>query len=131
MEKMLQYGVLLLGCCVTGCVGVAIITDKGPAEITMQSSFDRASTPNPARFPHAAHQAHLHCGVCHHSGTSYGARVAYFDGQIIHKCEECHNSTHGMDEKVDSLQKVAHALCQDCHLKTKPELNKCSVCHPK
>jgi hypothetical protein len=129
MKKMVRYGVLLLGCCAAGCAGLAITADKGPAEITLESTLDPASTPKPARFPHAAHQAQLECGVCHHGGSSYGAQVAYFEGQKIHKCEDCHNSAHGMNEKVDTFKKVAHVLCIDCHKKTKPELAKCTVCH--
>ena len=54
------------------------------------------------------------------------------EGQKIEKCETCHNTkAAGMPEKLNTFKGAGHALCQDCHKKTKPELAKCSVCHKK
>lgn len=126
MKKLLLYAGLL---CCTVVAGEAVAADKGPAEITLQSTIDPATTPKPAQFPHAAHQGRLECKICHHGKGPDGKRIEYVEGQKIEKCESCHNSKAGMPEKVGTFKNAAHALCQDCHKKTKPELGKCGVCH--
>lgn len=128
MKKMLIYSAILLSCC---AAGFAFAADKGPAEITLQATVDPAATPKPATFPHAAHQARMECGTCHHGKDAAGKRIAYTEGQKIEKCETCHNSKVEMPEKVKTFKNAAHALCQDCHKKNKPELAKCTVCHKK
>ena len=131
MKKMLVFGAILAFCCASYLVNVATAGDKGPAELTLHSTIDPASTPKPAQFPHGAHQARLECKTCHHSKGADGKRVAYVEGQKIEKCENCHNSKAGMPDKVNTFKGAAHALCQDCHKKNKPDLAKCGVCHKK
>jgi hypothetical protein len=131
MKKMLIYGAILAFCCAPYFVVAATAGDKGPAEITLQSTLDPAPTPKLAQFPHGAHQARLECKTCHHSKGADGKRVAFTEGQKIEKCETCHNSKAGMPDKVNTFKNAAHALCQDCHKKDKPELAKCGVCHKK
>ena len=129
MKKMLVYGAILAFCCAPCLVGVAMAGDKGPAEITLQSTIDPAKPPKPAQFPHGVHQARLECKTCHHSKNADGKRLSYAGGQKIEKCETCHNSKAGMPDKLNTFKGAAHALCQDCHKKNKPELIKCGVCH--
>lgn len=131
MKKLLLYAGLLLCTGAAAVAGVAIASDKGPAEITLQSTIDPATTPKPAQFPHAAHQGRMECKVCHHSKGPDGKRVDYVAGQKIEKCESCHNSKAGMPEKVSTFKNAAHALCQDCHKKTNADLGKCGTCHKK
>lgn len=129
MKKLLLYAGLLLCTGAAAVAGVAVAADKGPAEITLQSTIDPATTPKPSQFPHAAHQGRMECKVCHHSKGPDGKKIDYVEGQKIEKCETCHNSKAGMPEKLSTFKNAAHALCQDCHKKTKPELAKCGVCH--
>jgi hypothetical protein len=129
MKKLLACGALLAFCCAPCLLGVAQAADKGPAEITLQSTIDPAKTPKPAQFPHGAHQARLECKTCHHGKGPDGKRVSYEEGQKIEKCETCHNTKAGMPDAVNTFKNAAHALCQDCHKKNKPELAKCAVCH--
>ena len=129
MKKLLLYAGLLLCTGAAAVAGVAVAADKGPAEITLQSTIDPATTPKPSQFPHAAHQGRMECKVCHHSKGPDGKKIEYVEGQKIEKCESCHNSKAGMPEKLSTFKNAAHALCQDCHKKTKPELAKCGVCH--
>lgn len=129
MKKLLLYAGLLLCTGAAAVAGVAVAADKGPAEITLQSTIDPATTPKPSQFPHAAHQGRMECKVCHHSKGPDGKKIDYVEGQKIEKCESCHNSKAGMPEKLSTFKNAAHALCQDCHKKTKPELAKCGVCH--
>ena len=129
MKKMLACGAILVFCCTVVSIGGAQAADKGPADITLQSTIDPAKTPKPATFPHGAHQSRLECKTCHHSKGPDGKRLAYVEGQKIEKCESCHNTKAGMPEQVNTFKNAAHALCQDCHKKNKPELAKCTVCH--
>jgi len=131
MKKMLVYGAILAFCCAPCLADAATAADKGPAELTLQSTVDPATSPKPAKFPHGAHQARLECKTCHHSKDGDGKRLSYAEGQKIEKCETCHNSKAGMPEKINTFKGAAHALCQDCHRKNKPELVKCDVCHKK
>ncbi|MCL2458351.1 MAG: cytochrome c family protein [Desulfobulbus sp.] len=129
MKKTLLYGVLLLSCCTLSMAGLAMAEDKGPAEMTLTSTVDPAPTPKPAQFPHAVHQGRMECATCHHGKDASGKQAAFHEGQKIEKCESCHNSKAGMPDKVNSFKNAAHALCKECHTKTKPELAKCTVCH--
>jgi len=129
MNKKLVFGVLLLSCCTLGLAGALMAADKGPAEMTLTSTIDPADKPKPAKFPHAAHQGRLTCGDCHHGKGADGKRVAYSEGMKIGKCESCHNTKAGMPDKLNTFKNAAHALCQDCHKKTKPALAVCTVCH--
>jgi hypothetical protein len=131
MKKILVYGAILMFCCASCLINNATAGDKGPAEITLQSTIDPATPPKPAQFPHGAHQARLECKTCHHSKGADGKRVDFADGQKIEKCETCHNSKAGMPDKVSTFKGAAHALCQDCHKKNNPDQAKCSVCHKK
>ena len=131
MKKMLVYGAILAFCCAPYLVVDATASNKGPAEITLQSTIDPATTPKPAQFPHGTHQARLECKTCHHGKGADGKRIAFAEGQKIEKCETCHNSKAGMPDKVNTFKNAAHAQCQDCHKKDKPELAKCGVCHKK
>lgn len=129
MKKILAYGAMLALCCTVIGVGGALATDKGPAEIILQSTVDPAKTPKPATFPHGAHQTRMECKTCHHSKGPDGKLLAYAEGQKIEKCESCHNTKAGMPERLNTFKNAAHALCQDCHRNTKAELAKCAVCH--
>lgn len=112
--------------------------DNGPADITLESTIDKAKKAKPAVFPHAAHQTQkdMTCGTCHH-GAADGKQVAYTDGMKIEKCESCHNKAAGMPKKVESFKAAAHANCKGCHSTTakadpsKAALKKCATCHPK
>ena len=104
--------------------------DKGPAEITLESTVDAAAKPKPAVFPHAKHQEKFACGDCHHGKDDAGKQVPYADGQEIGKCESCHNKAAGMAKPADTFKNAAHKNCKDCH-KAQGAPNKCSTCHPK
>ena len=130
MKKLLLCGSLMAFCWAPCLSATVLATDKGPAEITLQVTVDPAAPPKPAQFPHGAHQSRLECKTCHHSKSAEGKRISYVEEQKIEKCETCHNSkATDMPEKVNTFKKAAHALCQECHKKNKPELAKCTVCH--
>jgi hypothetical protein len=118
--------------------------DKGPKEMVLQAVKDKASTPKPAKFTHALHQAAYKCGECHHTQKD-GKQSPYVDGMPIKKCEECHFTGSTMpsedDEekgivKLDTFKNAAHARCRACHdkiAKEKPEVKakwkNCLPCH--
>ncbi|MGD9949566.1 MAG: cytochrome c3 family protein [Desulfobulbus sp.] len=130
MKKLIVCGALLAVCCAPSLLINAQAADKGPAEITLQSTIDGKPTPKPAQFPHGEHQSRLECKTCHHGKGADGKRVSYVEGQKIEKCETCHNTKVAeMPAKVNTYMKAAHQLCKDCHKKNKPELAKCTVCH--
>lgn len=132
MKKALVLGVALTLCWVFGLAGGTLAEEKGPADMTLESTVDPAKKAKPAIFPHAAHQERLKCADCHHSKGDDGKQVVYADGQKIEKCESCHNSKAGLPKKLATFKGAAHALCKDCHTKTdKAKLAKCTVCHPK
>ena len=134
MKRVLVSGILLAFCCAPCSLGEATTagdTDKGPAEMTLQTTLDPEKPPKPAVFPHGAHQARLGCKTCHHGKTAAGKRLSYVAGQKIEKCETCHNSKAGMPEKWGAFKNAAHVLCQNCHRKNRPELTECKVCHKK
>lgn len=133
MKKFTLYTVataMVLGLCFTGA---AIAQDKGPAEMTLESTIDGAKKAKPALFPHAKHQETLACAECHHSKGDDGKQVAYTEGMKIEKCESCHNKAAGMPEelKISTFKDAAHANCKECHKAKDKELAKCDVCHPK
>ncbi len=117
--------------------GASIASDKGPAELTLESTVDPAKKPKPAVFPHGAHQERLKCAECHHSKDADGKQVAFVEGQKVEKCESCHNSKSSMPKKLATYKGAAHAVCKSCHTKTakadasKKAIKKCSTCHPK
>ncbi len=129
---------LALGLCFTG-TSMAKKVDKGAADLTLESTIDKAKKAKPAIFPHAKHQETLACGDCHHSKDADGKKVDYVDGQKIEKCESCHNKAAGMPKKLTTFKEAAHANCKACHKATDKELGtpkakslaKCTVCHPK
>ena len=131
MKKIALYAVataLVMGLCFTGTSFAN--ADKGPADITLESTIDGAKKAKPSIFPHAKHQETLACADCHHAGT-VGAQVAYTEGMEIAKCESCHNKAAGMPKKLSTFKDAAHANCKGCHKKTDKALAKCGVCHPK
>ncbi|WP_028582714.1 cytochrome c3 family protein [Desulfogranum japonicum] len=128
MKKLLVCGAILAAFFVVGS-GVSFASDKGPAEITLESTIDTAKKPKPATFPHAEHQSRLACGDCHHGKDADGKKIDYVEGQEIGKCESCHNKAAGMPKKVASYKDAAHALCKDCHKQQDAKLAKCNVCH--
>ncbi|MDR3632065.1 MAG: cytochrome c3 family protein [Desulfocapsaceae bacterium] len=117
---------------------------KGPQDMVLQTTRDKAAIPKPAKFPHAAHQAAFKCAVCHHGGKD-GKQIPYVEGMAIQKCEECHYSGSGMPGadnadsglvKIDTFKDAAHARCRVCHngaKSKKPELQEkwkgCLPCH--
>ncbi|MEN8200729.1 MAG: cytochrome c3 family protein [Thermodesulfobacteriota bacterium] len=134
MKKVTLYAAaaaLVLGLCFTGTAFAE--ADKGPAEMTLESTIDPAKKPKPAVFPHAKHQETLTCADCHHSKDADGKQVAYVDGQKIEKCESCHNKAAGIDKakKLSTFKEAAHANCKACHKEKDKALAKCTVCHPK
>ncbi len=120
---------LVLGLCFTGTSFAN--ADKGPAEMTLESTIDKAKKAKPAIFPHAKHQETLTCGDCHHSKDADGKKVDYVEGQKIEKCESCHNKAAGMPKKLTTFKEAAHANCKTCHKAKDKALAKCTVCHPK
>jgi len=138
MKKALIYGAAFAFLCATGLTGLATASDdKGPAEITLQSTVDPAEKPKPAQFPHAKHQESFSCADCHHSKAEDGTQSAYTEGMKIEKCETCHNKAAGLDEakKLSTFKDAAHANCKGCHKEKggdkAKELAKCTNCHPK
>ena len=130
MKKVtLIAAALILGLCFAGTSFAE--ADKGPADITLESTIDKAKKAKSAIFPHAKHQETLTCGDCHHSKDAAGKQVAYVDGQKVEKCESCHNKATGMPKKLTTFKEAAHANCKACHKKTDKKLAKCTVCHPK
>ncbi len=132
MKKITLYAVfavMALGLCFTGASFAA--DEKGPADITLESTIDKAKKAKPAVFPHAKHQETLTCGDCHHSKDADGKQIAYVEGQKVEKCESCHNKAAGMPKKLTTFKEAAHANCKGCHKKKDKALAKCTVCHPK
>jgi Class III cytochrome C family len=132
MKKITCYAVvaaLALGLCFVGASIAA--TDKGPAEMTLESTIDKAKKAKPATFNHAKHQETLKCAQCHHSKDADGKQVAYVDGQKVEKCESCHNKAAGMEKKISTFKDAAHSNCKVCHKAKDKALAKCTVCHPK
>ncbi|MCF8056595.1 MAG: cytochrome c family protein [Desulfocapsa sp.] len=131
MKKVTCYAVvavLALGLCFAGA---SIASDKGPADITLESTIDKAKKAKIAQFPHAKHQETLKCAECHHSKGADGKQVAYVEDQKIEKCESCHNKAAGMPKEVATFKDAAHANCKECHKAKDKALAKCTVCHPK
>ncbi len=132
MKKCTLFAIgaaLALGLCFAG-TGITA-DEKGPAEMTLVSTIDKAKKPKSAIFPHAAHQEKLTCADCHHGKDADGKMVPYAEGQKIEKCESCHNKAAGMPKKLTTFKEAAHARCKSCHKKTDKKLAKCTVCHPK
>ena len=125
-------------------LGLTADIDKGPKDMVLQTTKDKASTPKPATFSHAQHQAAYKCAECHHTQKD-GKQSPYVEGMAIKKCEECHFTGSKMpsesDEgkgivKLDTFKDVAHARCRTCHTnekEKKPELKEkwkgCLPCH--
>ncbi len=131
MKKVLIFGVALAFVCTTGMASMCM-ADKGPAEITLESTVDPGKKPKPATFPHAKHQETLKCADCHHGKDADGKKVAYTEGQKIEKCESCHNSKAGMPKGLETYKNAGHKLCKECHKASgNKELTKCGTCHPK
>ncbi len=130
MKKLTVLLVMTVAICMIG-IGVSVATDKGPAEMVLESTVDPAKKPKPAVFPHGEHQASLTCADCHHAKSDDGKRVDYTDGQKIEKCESCHNKAAGMSKKLATYKGAAHAMCKKCHASNSKDLAKCGVCHPK
>lgn len=108
----------------------AFASDKGPAEITLESTIDKAKKPKPAVFPHAKHQEKLKCADCHHTKGADGKQAPYTEGMKIEKCESCHNKAAGLPKKVETFKAAAHANCKACHKASgNKELTKCKTCH--
>ena len=142
MKKITLFAVsatLVLGLCFTGSSFASDKNEKGPAEMTLESTIDKAKKAKPALFPHEKHQKTMTCGDCHHGKDADGKKVDYVEGQEIQKCESCHNKAAGMPKKLTTFKEAAHASCKACHKAKDKELGtpkdkalaKCTVCHPK
>jgi hypothetical protein len=132
MKKVLICGVALAFLCSLGLAGMSLANDKGPAELTLESTIDKAKKVKPAHFPHAKHQEKLKCGKCHHTKGADGKQAAYSEGMKIEKCESCHNKAAGMPKGLETFKNAAHKNCKGCHKKTgNKALTKCGICHPK
>ena len=130
MKKLILSGALIALCCAPCLLTTAMAADKGPAEITLESTIDGKAKPKPAFFPHGEHQSRLECGTCHHGKDADGKQVPYVEGQKIEKCESCHNSNEAaMPAKVKTFMKAAHAKCKTCHQKSDKKLARCTTCH--
>ncbi|MBM9616469.1 cytochrome c3 family protein [Desulfobulbus rhabdoformis] len=130
MKKSLIHTCLVALCCAPCVLSLAQAADKGPAEITLESTIDGNSKPKPSAFPHGQHQTLQECSACHHSKDAEGKKIDYVEGQKIEKCETCHNTKEvTMSAKVNTFKKAAHKQCKTCHKNTDPKLAKCSVCH--
>ena len=128
----------ILACCAAlalmGMVsfGVATASDKGPADMILESTIDKAKKAKPSIFPHAKHQETIGCGDCHHGMDADGKQIAYTDGQEIGKCESCHFKAGKIaNDKLNTYKGAAHAQCKTCHAKKSKDHAKCGVCHPK
>jgi hypothetical protein len=131
MKKTLIYATAFAFMASVAFTGVALATDKGPADMTLESTIDKATKAKPAIFPHAKHQETLKCGDCHHGKDADGKKTAYTEGMAIAKCESCHNKAAGMPKKLETFKAAAHANCKGCHKEQgKKELTKCKACHP-
>ncbi|MBC8317345.1 MAG: cytochrome c3 family protein [Desulfobulbaceae bacterium] len=130
MKKTLIFATALSFLACAAFTASAIASDKGPADMTLESTIDAASKPKPAVFPHAKHQETLECAECHHGKDADGKQAAYTEGMKVEKCESCHNKAAGMPAKLDTFKAVAHANCKGCHKATgKKELTSCKACH--
>ena len=136
MKKTLICATALAFLTCVAFTGSAFATEKGPADITLESTIDKAKKAKPAIFPHAKHQETLKCTDCHH-GAADGKKVDYTDGMKIEKCESCHNKAAGMPKKLETFKAVAHKNCKGCHSDiakadpSKKALKSCKACHPK
>ena len=137
MKKTLIYATAFTFLACVAFTGSAFAeADKGPADITLESTIDKAKKPKKAVFPHAKHQETIECADCHHAGKP-GALEAYKDGQKIEKCESCHNKAAGMPKKLETFKAAAHKNCKACHSDiakkdpSKAAMKKCTTCHPK
>ena len=111
--------------------GPAMATDMGPADMTLESTIDKANKPKPAIFPHKKHQdAGIACADCHH-GAADGKQTPYVEGMKIEKCESCHNKGAGLGPKTSTYKDVAHTNCKGCHKAEAKGPTKCAGCHPK
>lgn len=94
---------------------VAIASEKGPAEIKLETpKMGKTSV----TFPHAKHQElGKDCTACHHNGLEEP------------KCSAC----HGVDAKAPKSKDAYHKLCIDCHTEMAkgPQKKDCKVCHTK
>ena len=117
----------------TGITTAMAETDKGPAEMVLQATIDKAAKPKPATFPHKKHQDNtefkMTCGDCHHGKGPDGKQVAYTDGMKIEKCETCHNKAAGMKKEIATFKDAAHTNCKGCHKDKKKGPTKCPDCH--
>jgi hypothetical protein len=105
-------------------------TDKGPAELVLQATVDKAAKPKPATFPHKKHQdAGITCGDCHHTKGADGKQAAYTDGMKIEKCETCHNKAAGLPKEIATFKDAAHTNCKGCHKDKGKGPTKCADCH--
>ena len=145
VRKVLVYVVVVV-CVVCGYfyVSPAAEVNKGPKDMVLQTTKDKASKPKPATFPHALHQAAATCAACHHTQKD-GKQSPYVEGMAIKKCEECHFTGSSMPNdddpaknivKLDTFKDAAHARCRSCHdkiKKDKAELKEkwkgCLPCH--
>ena len=125
-----------LGLCFSGTAFAE--TDKGPADMTLESTVDPAKKAKPSLFPHAKHQETIGCGDCHHGMDADGKQVAYDEkNPALAKCETCHFKAGKIaNDKLNTFKGAAHANCQVCHKAEdkksgEKKLGKCSVCHPK
>jgi hypothetical protein len=129
MKKTVMYAAAFALAMGLGFTTNGMAADKGPAELTLKSTIDAASTPKPAMFPHAKHQGKMECKECHHSKDAAGKQVAYVDGQKIEKCETCHNKAGMTNAKVATFKDAAHTNCKGCHTEKKAGPTKCPDCH--
>ncbi|MBM9613905.1 cytochrome c3 family protein [Desulfobulbus rhabdoformis] len=129
--KKIIFGVSLIAFCCAPCLlATAMAADKGPAEITLESTIDGNAKPKPAFLPHGEHQSRLECGTCHHGKDADGKQVAYVEGQKVEKCESCHNTGEAaMSAKLNTFKKAAHKKCTTCHRKIDKKLASCKTCH--
>ncbi len=122
--------------------GLANDDTKGPEEMVLQTTKDKAKKPKTANFPHRKHQENVKCEECHHTKGDDGKQKAFSEGMKIQKCEECHFKGSDMPSKkphkLNSFKDAAHANCKTCHKEAKnkdPELKKkwkkCLPCHVK
>ena len=107
-------------------VSPSFASEKGPAELILQSTIDPANPNKPklAYFPHAKHQEKYYCSTCHHSTDKNGKKIPYDDGMEIAKCESSHNKAatyRGMPAEFSPFKNIAHKRCKGCHRKLKNE----------
>ncbi len=103
--KVVLYSILFSIMVITSAYASAL--SPPPETVALQNKMGTVT------FTHQSHQQ-LACQLCHHTGNS-------------EKCSSC----HGVSTEAPPSKNMFHALCKDCHSKSKVPPEKCKDCHVK